>query len=51
VSPARLTAGGRGEYYPKANNTSAKGRQLNRRTEIIVTPKMEQFFNLLSKNK
>ncbi len=51
VSPARLTAGGRGEYYPKANNTSVKGRQLNRRTEIIVTPKMEQFFNLLSENK
>lgn len=51
VSPSRLTAGGRGEYYPKASNTTTKGRQLNRRTEIIVTPKLEQFFNLLSVNK
>lgn len=51
VSPSRLTAGGRGEYFPKSNNTTNKGRQLNRRTEIIVTPKLEQFFNLLSENK
>ncbi len=48
VAPERLTAGGRSEYAPKDINTSASGRQQNRRTEIIITPKLDQFFNLLS---
>lgn len=48
VSPERLTAGGRSEYAPKDDNTTSVGRQQNRRTEIIITPKLDQFFNLLS---
>ncbi len=48
VSPARMTAGGRSEYAPKDDNSNSAGRQQNRRTEIIITPKLDQFFNLLS---
>lgn len=48
VSPERLTAGGRGEFAPKTGNDTAQGRQENRRTEIIITPKLDQFFNLLA---
>ena len=48
VDPERMTAGGRGEFEPQANNTSRAGRKNNRRTEIIVTPKLDQFFNLLA---
>ena len=48
VDPTRLTAGGRGEYMPKADNAVADNRKLNRRTEIIITPKLDQFFNLLT---
>ncbi len=47
VDPARLTAGGRGEYSPKADNTTAEGRSANRRTEIVILPKLDQFFKLL----
>lgn len=48
VAPERMTAGGRSEFSPKDDNTTAGGRQQNRRTEIIITPKLDQFFNLLS---
>ncbi|WP_375443892.1 flagellar motor protein MotB [uncultured Fibrella sp.] len=48
VAPTRLTAGGRGEYAPKDDNATPEGRKSNRRTEIILTPKLDQFFNLLS---
>lgn len=48
VAPERMTAGGRSEFAPKDDNTTAVGRQQNRRTEIIITPKLDQFFNLLS---
>lgn len=48
VAPERLTAGGRSEFAPKDDNTTTVGRQQNRRTEIIITPKLDQFFNLLS---
>ena len=48
VNPMRMTAGGRGEYVPKAENESSQGRSLNRRTEIIITPKLDQFFDLLA---
>ncbi|RYF76876.1 MAG: hypothetical protein EOO39_05100 [Cytophagaceae bacterium] len=48
VAPTRLTAGGRGEYSPKDDNATPEGRKTNRRTEIILTPKLDQFFNLLS---
>lgn len=47
VDPARMTAGGRSEYVPKAPNTNATGRASNRRTEIIVLPKLDQFFKLM----
>ncbi len=47
VSPERMTAGGRSEFVPKADNESAAGRSENRRTEIIITPKLDQFFKLL----
>lgn len=47
VDPARMTAGGRSEYVPRSSNSSAAGRAENRRTEIIVLPKLEQFFKLL----
>ena len=48
VDPERMTAGGRGEFEPQSDNASKSGRKLNRRTEIIVTPKLDQFFNLLA---
>ena len=47
VAPERLTAAGRAEYMPKDLNTTSKGRSINRRTEIVITPKMDQFFKLL----
>ncbi|MGD1843171.1 MAG: flagellar motor protein MotB [Thermonemataceae bacterium] len=47
VVPARMTAGGRSEYVPKAKNDSAQGRSVNRRTEIILTPKLDEFYELL----
>ena len=47
VDPERLTAAGRSEYIPKADNESTTGRSQNRRTEIVITPKMDQFFKLL----
>lgn len=47
VSPERMTAAGRSEYLPKADNDSPSGRSMNRRTEIIITPRMDQFFKLL----
>lgn len=49
VDPARLTAGGRGEYNPIATNGTAEGRQLNRRTQIIITPSLDQFMDLIDK--
>jgi len=48
VSPDRMTAGGRGEYVPKVSNSSDAGRRENRRTEIIILPKFDQFFQLLA---
>lgn len=47
VSPDRLTAAGRSEFVPKTLNDTASGRSQNRRTEIIITPKLDQFFKLL----
>lgn len=49
VDPKRLTAGGRGEYNPIADNNSAVGKQRNRRTQIIITPKLDQFMDLIDK--
>ncbi len=47
VDPQRMTAAGRSQYIPKADNSSSSGRGINRRTEIIITPKLDQFFQLL----
>ena len=47
VDPKRLTAAGRGEYNPLADNATEKGRQRNRRTQIIITPKLDQFMELI----
>ena len=47
VNPKRLTAGGRGEYNPVATNNTAAGKQRNRRTQIIITPKLEEFLELI----
>ncbi len=49
VNASRLTAAGRGEYNPIADNTTELGRQRNRRTEIIVTPNLDQFLDLIDK--
>ena len=47
VDPKRLTAAGRGEYNPVASNATEKGKQRNRRTQIIITPKLDQFMDLI----
>lgn len=47
VAPGRLAAAARGEFMPKASNDTPEGRAMNRRTEIILTPKLDQFFKLL----
>ena len=49
VAPKRLTAGGRGEYNPVASNDTELGKQRNRRTQIIITPKLDQFMDLIDK--
>lgn len=47
VEPKRLTAGSRGEYNPIASNDTEAGRQRNRRTQIIITPKLDEFMELI----
>ena len=47
VEPKRLTAGGRGEYNPLQPNTTEVGKQRNRRTQIIITPKLDEFMDLI----
>lgn len=47
VDPKRLTAGGRGEYNPLQSNNTELGRQRNRRTQIIITPKLDEFMDLI----
>ena len=49
VDPKRLTAGGRGEYNPLTANDTELGKQRNRRTQIIITPKLDQFMDLIDK--
>jgi chemotaxis protein MotB len=49
VDPKRLTAGGRGEYHPVAGNDTEEGKAKNRRTQIIITPKLDQFMDLIGK--
>ena len=49
IDPKRLTAGGRGEFNPIATNDTELGKQRNRRTQIIITPKLDQFMDLIGK--
>ena len=49
VDPKRLTAGGRGEYNPLTDNDTELGKQRNRRTQIIITQKLDQFMDLIDK--
>ena len=49
VDPKRLTAGGRGEYNPVTTNSTEVGKQRNRRAQIIITPKLDQFMDLIDK--
>lgn len=49
VDPKRLTAGGKGEYNPLAANDTEAGKAKNRRTQIIITPKLDQFMELIGK--
>lgn len=50
VDPSRLTAAGRSEYMPLATNQSTDGRATNRRTEIILTPKLDELFQIIDAN-
>ena len=47
VEPARMTAAGRSYYVPVASNETAEGRAKNRRTRIVILPKLDQFYNLI----
>lgn len=51
VNPKRLEAAGRGEFYPKASNETAEGRAKNRRTEIILTPKLDELYKMIENNR
>lgn len=48
ISPLRLTASGRGEFSPRASNATPEGRASNRRTEIILSPKLDEIINLIN---
>lgn len=50
LDPQRIIAAGRGEYVPLASNETAEGRQMNRRTEIILTPKLDELLEILEAN-
>jgi len=47
VPPERMTAAGRSYYIPVASNDNAEGRSKNRRTRIVILPKLDQFYNLI----
>jgi len=51
LDPKRMTAAGRGEYKPIADNNSAADRAKNRRTRIVILPQLDQFFKLLEKKQ
>ncbi|MBK8503785.1 MAG: OmpA family protein [Saprospiraceae bacterium] len=50
IDPNRLIAGGRGEWNTLASNDTEEGRSINRRTRIVIMPKLDQFYDLLNKN-
>ena len=47
IDPKRLVAAGRSEYLPLESNDTAEGRSRNRRTRIVILPKLDQFFDIL----
>lgn len=47
INPSRITAGARSEYVPKASNDTPEGRSANRRTEVIIMPKLDEFIKLM----
>jgi len=47
IAPTRMTASGKGEFFPKADNATPEGRAKNRRTEIILSPKLDELMKLL----
>jgi len=51
LDPKRMTAAGRGQYLPLADNTTNEGRAANRRTRIVILPQLDQFFKLLETKK
>ena len=51
INPNRLIAAGRGEYNALASNDTSEGRSMNRRTRIIIMPKLNQFYDLLNPEK
>jgi len=48
IVPTRMTASGKGEFFPKASNETTDGRARNRRTEIILSPKLDELMKLLN---
>ena len=51
VDPNKLIAAGRGEYNTLASNADEDGKAINRRTRLIILPKLNQFYDLLDPNK
>ena len=47
VTASRMTAAGRSEYVPVTSNSTPEGRAINRRTRIVVLPKLDQFYNMI----
>jgi chemotaxis protein MotB len=51
MDPMKMAAAGRGEYHPVADNSTDEGKAMNRRTRIVILPKLDQFFQLLEPKK
>lgn len=50
IQPTRLTASGKGEFSPRATNATPEGRASNRRTEIVLSPKLDEIMKLINAN-
>lgn len=51
MDPMKMAAAGRGEYHPVDTNDTKEGKSMNRRTRIVILPKLDQFFKLLEPNQ